>query len=358
MSRKAKVNDDNGFAEWGGYMEAKKAKLVEQYNNDVSSSLTKKVSDIFNGIAIYVNGYTSPTAEELKCLMAAHGGVYHHYQMSASSRATTHIIASNLPNVKIKQLGSTPIVKPNWITESISAGKLLDFRKYLLYTNQNSKQPILDFPVVNKEIQNDIESKTNAEEINKNTVQIAPAVENKPTSTRTLTAADPRFLAEFYNNSRLHLISTLGAEYKQLVTRMREKSDGKFPGRNKLKQLNGTAKFLKNEAFVMHIDMDCFFVSVGLRNRPELRGQPVAVTHAKSLQGAVNRPEGSAETEHALLKKYFPEDGFEKLDPHASMSEIASCSYEARKCGVKNGMFLGSALKLCPNLQTISYDFQ
>lgn len=32
----------------------------------------------------------------------------------------------------------------------------------------------------------------------------------------------------------------------------------------------------------MHIDMDCFFVSVGLRKHPHLRGHPVAVTHAKN----------------------------------------------------------------------------
>lgn len=171
----------------------------------------------------------------------------------------------------------------------------------MLYTNQNSKQPVLDFPVINKEIEDDTESNTNTKEINKNTVQNAG--ENKPTGARTLTAADPRFLAEFYNNSRLHLISTLGAEYKQLVTRMREKSDGKFLGRNRLKQLNGTAKFLKNETFVMHIDMDCFFVSVGLRNRPELRGQPVAVTHAKSSQGAVNRSEVQHQNE--IFMKYI-----------------------------------------------------
>ena len=41
-----------------------------------------------------------------------------------------------------------------------------------------------------------------------------------------------------------------------------------------------------------------------------------------------------------------------------SMSEIASCSYEARKAGVKNGMFMGAALRLCPDLQTIPYDFE
>lgn len=40
---------------------------------------------------------------------------------------------------------------------------------------------------------------------------------------------------------------------------------------------------------VMHIDMDCFFVSVGLRNRPELKGKPVAVTHAKRNQAPSGR---------------------------------------------------------------------
>ncbi|XP_032297605.1 DNA repair protein REV1 isoform X4 [Coturnix japonica] len=40
-----------------------------------------------------------------------------------------------------------------------------------------------------------------------------------------------------------------------------------------------------------------------------------------------------------------------------SMAEIASCSYEARQAGIKNGMFFGQAKKLCPNLQAVSYDF-
>lgn len=44
----------------------------------------------------------------------------------------------------------------------------------------------------------------------------------------------------------------------------------------------------------MHIDMDCFFVSVGLRNHPDLKDLPVAVTHSKggqepSARSGVNR---------------------------------------------------------------------
>ncbi|XP_039196515.1 DNA repair protein REV1 isoform X2 [Crotalus tigris] len=39
------------------------------------------------------------------------------------------------------------------------------------------------------------------------------------------------------------------------------------------------------------------------------------------------------------------------------MAEIASCSYEARQAGIKNGMFFGQAKQLCPNLQAVPYDF-
>lgn len=117
MRRRRRNNEDddqNGFAGWvtiflhlsccithvalyqGGYMEAKKSKLVEQYNT-VTLNQVKKKSDIFSDIKIFVNGRTIPPAEELKVLIATHGGEYHTYQSSK----TTHIIASNLPNVKV-----------------------------------------------------------------------------------------------------------------------------------------------------------------------------------------------------------------------------------------------------------------
>ena len=40
------------------------------------------------------------------------------------------------------------------------------------------------------------------------------------------------------------------------------------------------------------------------------------------------------------------------------MSEIASCSYEARAVGVRNGMFLGPARKLCPDIHCVPYQFE
>lgn len=218
------------------------------------------------------------------------------------------------------------------IVDSISLNKLLDYKRYLLYTNQSTSQPRLDFPVVTK-----------------------PNPETPQTS-KTKTASDPNFLEEFYNNSRLHLISTLGAEFKQLISDLRDKPERNFPGREKLLQIPTKTGFVPQTPVIMHIDMDCFFVSVGLRNRPELRGQPVAVTHAKNAQ---LNPKIEREAAVAYNMDRLPVGVELRLvDGRSSMSEVASCSYEARACGVKNGMFLGAAAKLCPDIKTIPYDFE
>ncbi len=41
-----------------------------------------------------------------------------------------------------------------------------------------------------------------------------------------------------------------------------------------------------------------------------------------------------------------------------SSSEVSSCNYEARQYGLYNGMFMGHAKSLCPDLVVLQYDFQ
>jgi DNA polymerase-4 len=73
---------------------------------------------------------------------------------------------------------------------------------------------------------------------------------------------------------------------------------------------------------IIHIDMDAFYASVEQRDRPGLRGKPVAVG---------GRPEGRG--------------------------VVAASSYEARAFGVRSAMSMARAVRLCPNLAIVPPDF-
>merc|ERR1719228_858999 len=90
-------------------------------------------------------------------------------------------------------------------------------------------------------------------------------------------------MEEFFQNSRLHHISTMGANAKEYVNSLRDQHSGNFPARQKITHFHNTKTDTMTQGgrTIMHIDMDCFFVSVGLRNNPHLIGKPVAVCHAK-----------------------------------------------------------------------------
>jgi len=68
-------------------------------------------------------------------------------------------------------------------------------------------------------------------------------------------------------------------------------------------------------AKIIHIDMDAFFVSVELRDRPELAGLPVAVGGSAERRGV-----------------------------------IATCNYIAREYGVHSALSTSVAMRRCPNL--------
>lgn len=329
-------------------MEAKIMKLSEQF---ASTSHMYKESNLFEGISIYVNGRTNPSADELKRIMMIHGGTYHHYQRSH----TTYIVASNLPDVKVNQINrnTTHIIRPEWIVDCVKEKRILDYSNYLLYTNYKSTQPRLNFsknnpvglnckkilqpdktlhissteghlepfasktietrPIDQQDIVNDSFPAVNINQCQmdneSNNVQdvidqqsVADVQEDiqdaslRSSSNIARTAVDPRFLNEFYSNSRLHHIATLGAELKNYINDLRVRQQGnaqQFPLRNNLKEkLQGSSansdelairvtNIPKQSSCIMHIDMDCFFVSVGLRKVPHLKGTPVAVTHSK-----------------------------------------------------------------------------
>ena len=74
---------------------------------------------------------------------------------------------------------------------------------------------------------------------------------------------------------------------------------------------------------ILHIDMDAFYASVEQRDKPALRGRPVAVGGDPDKRGVV-----------------------------------AAASYEARAFGVRSAIPMARAVRLCPNLIVVRPDFQ
>ena len=96
----------------------------------------------------------------------------------------------------------------------------------------------------------------------------------KPSTSALPRAGDPNFVSEFYSNSRLHYLSTWGAEFKKYTSDIIKSCAAKgWKGR-------GLGRVGPHGRVIMHIDMDSFFVSVTLRDQPHLRGKPIAVCHA------------------------------------------------------------------------------
>jgi len=66
---------------------------------------------------------------------------------------------------------------------------------------------------------------------------------------------------------------------------------------------------------IIHLDMDCFYAAIEMRDRPSLRGKPIGVGGARERRGV-----------------------------------LTTCNYEARKFGVRSAMPTFMALQRCPNL--------
>lgn len=72
---------------------------------------------------------------------------------------------------------------------------------------------------------------------------------------------------------------------------------------------------MKEERQIIHLDMDCFYAAIEVRDRPGLRGKPVAVGGARERRGV-----------------------------------LTTCNYEARAFGIHSAMPTFQALQRCPKL--------
>ncbi|KAJ4716214.1 DNA repair protein REV1 [Melia azedarach] len=406
------------FSDFGSYMVEKNRKLQNQFDAEASSSSHSASTSgtlIFQGVSIFVDGFTVPSSQELRGYMLKYGGRFENY---FSKRRVTHIICSNLPDSKIKNLrsfsGGLPVVKPTWIMESVAANKLLSWVPYQLDQLANNQPKLSDFfasksnhvskdasitavyeakaqtddsslndgrsknaglsepdesmeherpirveienPVLDNTKEKMIDQKScgagksceiNMAEPTSSDIENESSVKNEhksstfqpynsvisycfddnstlgstsstagaPSRKRHSTLGDPNFVENYFKSSRLHFIGTWRNRYRK-----------RFPNCGGL-NLSSSTRVPSNvqRTAIIHVDMDCFFVSVVIRNHPELQQKPVAVCHSDNAKGT---------------------------------AEISSANYPARGYGVRAGMFVRNAKALCPHLVIFPYNFE
>ena len=225
---------------------------------------------------------------------------------------------------------SVIVCTPSWIVDSIAAERLLPVTRYRLY-HRTSEQGSINFSLAGK-------GKGSA---TGTVVMKAKLLDNDggvsdSTGKTGMPSNAANLISEFYTHSRLHHLSQWSTELKEYTARMRSQI------KPKLVKLSTQQTPQKDSYRVfVHIDMDCFFVSAGLRGRPQLVGKPVVVSHFKGITSTCTT---GKETDKRL--------------PTESMSDIASCNYEAGDKGVRNGMSVGKGLQQCPDLVIIPYEFE
>ncbi|KAG9440398.1 hypothetical protein H6P81_020563 [Aristolochia fimbriata] len=402
LSASKSSSGNSRYSNITSYMEVKNRKLREQFDADAGASTSKDA--LFSGISIFVDGYTVPSNQELRAYMLKYGGRFENY---FSRHRVTHIICSNLPDSKLKNLRSfsagLPVVNPTWILDSVAANRVLNWVPYQLdqianearnqqklshffvrkrksksedfggqekcesevgedaqadFCHENYPETI--FPMVRVKSQhedgNDSSScgilKPDEETMEepdspylKEELRPHEAVESSrdrpsdavsscciddenektstglrnstPTNIRHSTLGDPNFVENYFKSSRLHFIGTWRNRYRKRFQNLLHGA----------KHISGNVnvRTISKRTNIIHIDMDCFFVAVIIRDHPELLDKPVAICHS-------DNPKGTA--------------------------EISSANYPARDFGVRAGMFVRNAKALCPHLVIFPYNFE
>ncbi|KAG0470310.1 hypothetical protein HPP92_016474 [Vanilla planifolia] len=387
------------FTDFESYMKDKNRKLRSQFEAEASSSsLGNSESSpvvsgrgIFHGVSIFVNGHTIPSGQELKGYMLRHGGRFENY---FSSQRVTHIICSNLPDSKMRNLKAfsrgLPVVKPEWVVDSVASNLLLSSAPYQIFghSSETCKQQKLSaffgcksiscfkendasdsnvridcegseksmnsplepqskllrnfmgsdrvFPIrldEEQKLTNSLDKvnkyeASDADSLKLSIRTIAPSDDGsfgKPTYLKHTansdvhhsTLNDPNFVENYFKSSRLHFIGTWRNRYQKRFSNM-------LKGVGYGKEFVHSSSITKGST-IIHIDMDCFFVSVILRKYPDLLNEPVAVCHSDNSRGT---------------------------------AEISSANYPAREYGIRAGMFVRDAKACCHNLVLFPYDFE
>lgn len=335
---------DRRYLEW----EKKRAEAAQAHG-----SPRQAPQPVFAGCKVFVNGHTVPSINEIHRLVVLHGGVFISYLTNKG--AATHIVCDRLTPRKRIQFKNYKVVKAQWIVDCVERRELLNWADYRLIEDVEYGQqrlgstgtaqvpapasgPLVDDTIpAPKALSSAAPDGIHAEivELPDDAFEMAPLsqsqheqdeddtlsqsgelhVESMNAQARgySMDARHPDFLQHFFAYSRLHHLSSWKADLRAQFLKKVMETPKSQP----------TVTTDPRDRVIMHADFDCFFASASALNRPDvdINKTPVAVSHG------------------------------------GKTSDVASCNYVAREFGVRNGMWMGQAKKLCPDLVMLDYDF-
>lgn len=393
------VGAQHQFGDFNAYFENKhrKQQLADQYfvewekRRRRANGESSQIPPIFKNCIIFVNGNTIPSITVIHKAVVLHGGQFLHYL--SNKGAATHIICDKLTPRKRIEYRNYKVVRAKWISDSVDKQQLMDWTEYRLIDDVDYDQQRLGFEKVKStvdtglkkvlfmdidqkktdivdtvsplEADDGLEGQNVLDEILDDDMLVSGdpeefeldlerdiehdlgtdlqldldsdfkhdldnnlelKVQNEDPSSKKLSqfqvsrprqafaqmdAKHPDFLTHFFANSRLHHLSTWKADLRSKFIRL---------------VANGIKTPPKNPnalRLILHIDFDCFFATVSAlkHSNLDIHKDPIAVSHG------------------------------------GKSSDVASCNYVARAKGVRNGLWLGGAMQLCPELKVIDYDF-
>lgn len=380
------IGKPHGFGDYATYFGNKVAKQQKADHEYILWEKKRRqgkeaVPQIFKGCSVHVNGHTVPSINEIHRLVILHGGKFISYLNNKG--AASHIICDRLTPRKRIQFKNYRVVKAQWLVDSIEKGELLKWEDYRLIDNVEYGQQRLTLQSENRvetrddknaltdrviplednisaqgvqelnlapekeivggnDIDSDFDGPPSQQEekiaADNDYLDILPSIhsqqeeeeeanltqsgefhlelmnQEEPIMKRgtTMDAKHPDFLKNFFAYSRLHHLSSWKADLRAHF--LKKILDAPSQEKPKRKHSNKV---------IMHADFDCFFATASALGRKDIDFQtvPLAVSHG------------------------------------GKTSDVASCNYVARKFGVKNGMWISEAKKLCPTLVTLKYDF-
>ncbi|KAH8167661.1 hypothetical protein CIB48_g596 [Xylaria polymorpha] len=409
--------EPSAFGGFSDYFRRKKIKL-QNLDSELRASSPDK-PQIFKGVVAHVSGYTQPPLHVLHRDLVQHGAGF--LQYLDSKTMATHIIASSLPPKKLVEFNNYRIVKPAWVADSISAGRLLPWTDYrVIEETPRQKTLKLDGNGISTQSRTQqsplsaYRQQTDNSFYTSQLKEFTGSLDGTPSRSRVAAGTliydndlDESDSHTFTNQERKHsdtpqLSSDDIPEYHVSYQPMIE---GAPPGSTVPTSLGFQGEMSKDEAGpVVSAEQRKAMTSEEhnalLLQDPRMKKSSTAnpdfirqyysesrLHHlatwkaelkSKMQRLAAEKSQQKKPTKRKLgARRYILHVDFDSFFCAVSLkkapgfidkpavvahgtgdgSEIASCNYPARQFGVKNGMWMKRAKELCPELKVLPYDF-